>query len=115
MSTTPKFLYLYRTPADAPKEPPSPEQMQEMFRQWNAWKEKFSKEIMDVGDGLKPGGAVYKAGSVTDGPFVEAKEVMGGYSIVQAQSLSRAVEIAKECPINAIPGASIEVRELAGF
>ena len=115
MATT-KFLYLYRTPASAtPSKPPSPEEMQAMFAAWNAWKSKFDKEIIDVGDGLKPGGALYKAGSVTDGPFVEAKEVMAGYSIVQTASLARAVEIAKECPINDLPGASVEVRELAGF
>jgi hypothetical protein len=40
---------------------------------------------------------------------------MGGYSIVQVASLARAVEIAKECPMNHVPGASIEIRELAGF
>ena len=86
-----------------------------MFAQWNAWKAKFNDEILDVGDGLKPNGAVYKAGAVTDGPFIEAKEVMGGFSIVQTTSLARAVEIAKECPINHIPGASIEIREMSGF
>src|SRR5687767_331687 len=80
MSTTTKFLYLYRNPAGAPMKPPSPEEMQAMFQQWAVWKEKFSAEIIDVGDGLKPGGVVYKAGAVTDGPFVEAKEVMGGFS-----------------------------------
>ncbi len=114
MSTT-KFLYLYRAPAKASSKPPSPEEMQAMFAQWNAWKAKFDLEILDVGDGLKPGGAVYKAGSVTDGPFIEAKEVMAGYSIVAAASLARAVDIAKECPMNFVPGASIEIRELSGF
>jgi hypothetical protein len=114
MSTT-KFLYLYRSPATAPSKPPSPEEMQEMFAQWNAWKAKFDKEIIDVGDGLKPGGATFKSGAVTDGPFIEAKEVMGGFSIVATSSLARAVEIAKECPFNYVPGASIEIREMAGF
>jgi hypothetical protein len=114
MSTT-KFLYLYRSPAQAPRKAPSPEEMQAMFAQWNAWKAKFDTEIIDVGDGLKPGGAVYKAGKVVDGPFIEAKEVMGGYSIVAASSIARALEIAKECPMNFIPGASIEIRELSGF
>lgn len=114
MATT-KFLYLYRSPAGAPSAPPSPEQMQEMFAQWNSWKEKFSKEIIDLGDGLKPSGAVYKAGAVTDGPFIEAKEVMAGFSIVQTESLARAIEIAKSCPMNHLPGASIEIREMAGF
>lgn len=114
MSTT-KFLYLYRSPHAAPSKPHSPEEMQAMFAQWNAWKTKFDKEIVDVGDGLKPGGAVYKAGAVTDGPFIEVKEIMGGFSIVSVSSLARAVEIAKECPINFMPGASIEIREMAGF
>jgi hypothetical protein len=114
MSTT-KFLYLYRSPANARSKPPSPEEIQAMFAAWTTWKNKFNQEIIDVGDGLKGGGAVYKAGVVTDGPFIEAKEIMGGYSIVQAASLARAVEIAKECPMNGIPGASIEIRELAGY
>ncbi|HTV24654.1 MAG TPA: YciI family protein [Polyangiaceae bacterium] len=115
MSTT-KFLYLYRSPANAPSKPPSPEQLQAMFAAWTAWKTKFDDEIIDMGDALKAtGGAVYKAGIVTDGPFIEAKEIMGGYSIVQTASLARAVEIAKACPMNEIPGASIEVRELAGY
>jgi hypothetical protein len=110
-----KFLFLYRNPAGVNMAPPSPEAMQAMFAAWNGWKTKFGSEIADVGDGLKPGGALYKAGKVTDGPFVEAKEVLGGYSIVQVTSLERAVQIAKECPINEMPGASIEIREMAGF
>jgi hypothetical protein len=114
MSTT-KFLFLYRSPADAEAKPPSPEEIQAMFDAWTAWKNKFNQEIIDVGDGLKPGGAVFKGGAVTDGPFIEAKEIMGGYSMVSAKSLARAVEIAKACPMNAIPGASIEIRELAGY
>jgi hypothetical protein len=114
MSTT-KFLYLYRSPEAAPQKAPSPEEMQAMFEQWNAWKSKFNDEIVDFGDGLKPGGVVIKGSSVTDGPFIEAKEVMGGFSIVAVSSLARAIEIAKECPIHRTPGASIEIREMAGF
>ena len=114
MATT-KFLYLYRMPAGAPPRQPSSEEMQAMFEQWRLWKKKFDGEIIDVGDGLKPNGAVLKSGAVTDGPYIEAKEVMGGYSIVETTSLARALEIAKECPMTFMPGASIEVRELAGF
>ena len=122
MSTT-KFLFLYRAPAEAPQTAmargykPSPEEMQAMYTAWSAWKAKFAEEIIDTGDGLKQGGAaaVCKAGAVTDGPFVEGKEVMGGYTFVRASSLERAIEIARECPITQQPGASVEIRELASY
>ena len=52
-----------------------------------------------MGDGLKPPGKVVRAGgAITDGPFMEAKEIVGGYSIVQADSVERAAQIAKTCP-----------------
>jgi hypothetical protein len=118
-----KFLFLYRAPAGAPQTEmavgwkPSPEEMQAMYAQWKAWKTKFAEAIIDTGEGLKQGGsaAVYKAGTVTDGPFIESKEVMGGYTFVAADSLERAIEIAKECPINRQPGASVEIRELTSY
>lgn len=52
---------------------------------------------------------------MTDGPIAEAKEVMGGFSIVATSFLSRAIEIARECPINFLPAASVEIREMAGL
>lgn len=113
--TTQKYLFIYRNPADLPAHEPSPAEMQQMYAQWTAWKEKFRDEIVDLGDGLKPAGKVVRANATTDGPFVEAKEVLGGYSIVQAASLERAVEISQSCPVLMMPGASVEVRELAGY
>lgn len=114
MSTN-KFLFIYRSPADAPGAQPSPAEMQQMLAQWTAWKEKFKDEIIDMGDGLEPAGKVVRAKGVTDGPFIEAKEVLGGYSIVKAAGIDRAVEVSKSCPIMFMPGASIEIRELAGY
>ena len=87
---------------------------------------KYNEALKEAGilitlEGLHPpsmGARISFAGGkpvVTDGPFIEAKEIMGGYSIVQASSLARAAEIAKECPMNHRPGASIEIRELAGY
>jgi hypothetical protein len=119
MSTT-NYLFLYRTSADARRGNSSPEEMQAAYAQWKAWMEKFSKEIIDthktVG-GLNPAGkaAVYKAGAVTDGPYVEGKEVIAGFSFIAADSLARALEIAKECPINREAGASVELRPLTHY
>jgi hypothetical protein len=108
----PKYLFVYRNePMTAP---PSPEQMQAALAEWGVWIEKFMKSgnILDPGDGLKECGKVLrKAGTtVTDGPFVEAKEILGGYSVISADSYDAAVKIAKECP-GACHG-SLEIREL---
>jgi hypothetical protein len=46
---------------------------------------------------------------VTDGPFVETKEVLGGYYIVNAKDLDEAIEIAKLCPA---PAGGVEVRPI---
>lgn len=113
---TQKYLFIYRNPAEpAMQQEPSPAEMQQLYAQWTAWKDKFKDEIVDLGDGLKPGGKLVRAGATTDGPLVESKEVLGGYSIVQAHSLARAVEISKSCPVLGMPGTSVEVREMAGY
>lgn len=114
--SNPKFLLAYRQPAAAAHYQPSPTELQQMLAHWTAWKQRFQDEIFDLGDGLKPSGKLVRGeGVTTDGPFVEAKEVLGGYSIVQAASLARAAEIARSCPVLMIPGASVEVREMAGY
>jgi|SRR5579859_5576618 len=110
--TTQKYLFLHRSQPGQEGAQPSPEQMQAMFAKFNAFKEKFKDNIVDWGDKLKPEGRIVSAAAVSDGPFVEAKEVVGGFMIVSAESLDHAAAIAKEMPVG--PGARIEVREMAG-
>jgi len=105
-----KFLFIYREPTEK-RVKPSPEEMQALGAAWYAWMQKFSSAIVPGGDGVKPSGRVLKAGVVTDGPFVEAKEVIVSFTIVQAADYDAAVAIARECP----PGHTIEVREFAGY
>jgi hypothetical protein len=112
-TTTSKFLCLFRFPR-VPAKPPSPEEMQAQYAAWKAWMAKFEKELIP-GDGLKPGGAVVKGGQVTDGPYIETKEVLASYSMIETTSLERAIEIIKECPLNSSPDSSVEIRELAGY
>lgn len=109
---TQKYLFIHRSqPGTAPQ--PSPAQMQEMFAAFNAWKEKFKSQILDMGGKLRSGGRILTPSGVTDGPFVEGKEIVGGFMVVAAESYEQALEIARESP-GLRPGASIEVRELAG-
>jgi len=110
-----KFLFVYRDATTAKM--PSPDQMQELMARWGAWIGKFmqSGQMVDPGDALQPTGKVLRAGGVTtDGPFVEAKELLGGYSVITCDTYEQALAIAKECPAHK-DGSSIEIRELAGL
>ena len=109
---TQRYLFVYRTLP--PEAPPSPTELQQMFAKWEEWKQKFKKEIVDIGDGLRPGGKIVRQGQTTDGPFIEAKEVLAGYSIVAADNIERALEVAHACPVVA-RGGNVEIRELAGY
>jgi hypothetical protein len=59
--------------------------------------EEQKANIVDMGGKLKPGGRILTASGVTDGPFAEAKEVVGGYMVVAADNYDGAIEIAREC------------------
>jgi hypothetical protein len=109
-----KYLVLFRNQPAGGQGSPSPEQMQHMYGAYKAWMEKFKDEILDMGDKLKSNGRVVTASGVADGPFVEAKEVVGGYMIVSAENYDRAVEVVRACPAVHAPGALLEIRELAG-
>jgi hypothetical protein len=111
---TAQLLFLYRSPTDAPRQAPSPAEMQEAIAHWNAWKAKFQDEIVDMGDALTPVVAVCRPSVVTDRPFIEGKEIIGGYMLVATESLERAVQIAGEGPMAKHAGGSVEIRALAG-
>lgn len=106
-----KYLCVQRSQPGGQSERPSPAQMEQMYAQFNVWKEKFQKNIVDMG-GRLGGGSVVTSESATDGPFVESTEVIGGFMIATADSLAQAIEVARECPGVVMPGSSVEVREI---
>ena len=109
-----KYLVVLRSQPGQPgdRQPPSPAQMQEMYAVFTAWKEKFKANILDMGGKLKPGGKILTTSGVTDGPFVEVKEIVGGFMIIAAENYEQALEVAKESP-GFMPGATMEIREIA--
>ncbi len=110
-----KYLLVYR--GLAPSAPPSPAEIQASFQKWGEWIGKYTQSghIINPGDGLKETGKVVRAdGIVSDGPYVESKEIVGGYSIVQADDYDQVVAIAKDCPA-AGGGGSVEIRQLAEY
>jgi hypothetical protein len=111
-----KFLFVYRRPRDLGANI-APEAMQQMMDRWRAWIGEGLKKgwILDSGDALTQEGRVVRpAKVVTDGPFAEAKEILGGFSIIQADTIQAAAELAHGCPA-LLSGGSVEVRPLAGF
>ena len=106
-----KYLCIQRSQPGGSPEKPSPAQMEAMYVKFNVWKDKFAKNIVDLG-GRLGGGGVATAETTTDGPFVESKEIVGGFMIIQANSLTQAMAVARECPGVVMPGSSVEVREI---
>lgn len=107
-----KFMFMHRGGNDCATER-SPEEMQQAMQAWGEWMESGMKAgwLLDPGDGLKSEvRIVHPDHTVTDGPFAESKELVGGYCMVEAADLAAAVELAKAMPA----GGMIEVRELAG-
>lgn len=92
----------------------SPEQMQNILKQWRDWMGSIAAQnkLANPGNRLSFEGAVIrKEGLVTDGPYAEIKEMISGYILVQTETLTEAIELGKGCPIfNA--GGSVEVRAI---
>lgn len=107
------FLYLFRrNEAELPEH--SAEEMQAITQRWMDWvaELKASGHLADRGNRLKKEGKVVRGeGVVTDGPFVELKEAVGGYIAVNAKDLDEAATLAKGCPIFSF-GGNVEVREI---
>ncbi len=109
-----KFLFIYRDPIDRDMSDLSPEQMQAHMQEWMTWLGggKEAGWVEEMGHPLAPEGRVVKADkSVTDGPYAESKELVGGYSIISAANYEEACKHAMGCPIYQA-GGSVEVREI---
>jgi len=94
----------------------SPEQMEIWMKQTMEWIGSIAAKNKFVGGtGLPFDGAkvVKHNGIVTNGPFGEIKETIGGFITVKAESIEEAVEFAKGCPVLQGEGNSVEVRRIA--
>jgi hypothetical protein len=103
------FTFLYRGGDRAA----TPEGQQRQMEKWMAWFREIGAKghVKDPGHPLERAGKIVsgKPIAVSDGPFAEAKDVIGGYTLIQANDLAQAAEIAKGCPILEVGGA-VEVR-----
>ncbi len=92
-----------------------PEVARAVYAKIYAWFGEHAAEIADGGAellGVETATTVRSGGSVADGPFSEAKEVIGGFTIVDVADLDAAVALAKTWPSLELPGNSIEIRPM---
>jgi hypothetical protein len=107
-----EFMMIFRTEkSNRPK--PSPEQMKAAIQQWQDWIGGIAAQGKFVSTNALgfEGKTVQADGLVTDGPYAELKEIVGGYIIVKATDLEDAVSLSTGCPTLAI-GGKVEVRDV---
>ena len=95
----------------------SPEAMQSELDKWGQWIGGIAAQgKMLNSDALHQSGKIVKGSKhvVTDGPFIESKELVSGYLTLSASSIDEAIELSKGCPIYDIEG-SVEVRQIMDF
>lgn len=107
-----EFVFLYRAEqTNAPQ--PSPEQMQKTMQKWMGWMKELGDKghMKSPGHPLERGGKVVKGKSkvITDGPYTESKDIVGGYTLIEAKDLAQAAELSLGCPIFET-GGMVEVR-----
>ena len=109
-----KFIYLFRGGENHAHNANDSEVAMKNMQAWGAWMQDMQqKGILAGGEPLQPTGKQVTGTKkvVTDGPFIEAKEIVGGYLIVNAKDINAAVEISKGCPVLDLDG-KIEVRPI---
>jgi hypothetical protein len=112
----PNFLFLLHQNTDRPK-PSSPAEFGAIMKEYMAWTERLRAEgrhkggeklTEDPGKVLRPNGG---RTVVTDGPYAESKEVVGGYYVVSAADYAEAVRVAEGSPHLKF-GGRIEIRQI---
>ncbi|HWD40727.1 MAG TPA: YciI family protein [Fimbriimonas sp.] len=91
----------------------SDEQKQTAYGKYMAWAQLLSQrnQMIDGSELLRPGKRIASGGVISDGPFAESKEAIGGFFLIQANNLDDAAQISLGCPSLEF-GGSVEVRQL---
>jgi hypothetical protein len=108
MNKANEFVFLFRQPASNY----SPETRENIQKKWMDWVGGIAAQgkLANQGIHLADGGSVLKTGGVvTDGPFVEIREILGGFIVVKADTIDDAITLAHGCP-GLDEGGSVEIR-----
>jgi len=108
-----EFLLIFRADYSLIAER-SPEERQAMTQRYMDWISGIAEKgkLVDRGNRLAPTGKVVAGGDViTNGPYTEVKEFVGGYSVIKAESDEEAASLVKGCPVFELNGR-VEIREI---
>jgi hypothetical protein len=108
-----QYLLLFR--GGNPSSAQSPDEMQSHMQKWALWMGSLSENGSLLGaQPLELSGRQVSGGGevVTDGAYMEGKEIVGGYLMCQAVDYNEAVEISKGCPILEFTDGRVEIREV---
>ena len=109
-----EFLFLFRG-GDGATLQQSPEKWQAHMEKWTKWMGELSEKGKLIGaQPLSPSGKIVTGPKkvITDGPFMEGKEMVGGYLMCKAGNYDEAVQISRGCPILESDDGVVEVREI---
>lgn len=106
-----EFLLIFRRDFLNKEAQPSPDALQEHLMHWQEWfgKLKANDSLARPLQRWDSKGMVVNTKGVTNGPYVEIKEAIGGMIMIKANSYEEAASIAKDCPIIEL-GGNVEIR-----
>jgi len=113
-----EYMLIYQGGDPSWRERLTPEQIEAAMQAWGEWFKRLeaSGNLRNPGAPLKPGGAVLRANGQriqTDTVMPEVRELIGGYSVIAADSLEQAIELAKTGPfLKNNPDGRVLVREI---
>ena len=109
-----EYVFLYR----GGRRGESPAESEQIMQKWVAWMQDLASKghMKDRGQPLEAEGKVVrgKQAAITDGPYPESKDMVGGYTLIEANDLEQAAKLAGGCPILERDGL-VEVRPVMQF
>lgn len=111
-----KFLLLLHEDIEA-MQALSPKEMNQLIEAQMAWTNQLAeKGHLLAGDGLEETGVqiVGKESVIKDGPYIESKEMIGGYYLLQAENMDALLEVVKTCPCH-LWGGTTEIRPIMDY
>lgn len=110
-----EFMMIFRRGNETPYDP-TPEEMQAAYQLWQDWIGGIAAQGKFISTNAlsDEGRTVNGTSVVSDGPYAEVKEIVGGYLLCKADSLDEAVKLSEGCPMFEI-GGTVEVRAVQVF